>query len=167
MKMRAQRVAFHRHLAQGSRMAPAKSCRLAARKFNEDAAGNTWLPCEAHPKKRCSSAPHRFRSQRRLLDGCSTSWLAWKFCDASIPQYHGKPPVTGACGLGDEEAPRFGKSLFGSSACSGNLRHERSARPRDKAGIKLPDALKNVGIDFEPRERQRCGTQKRRRLFGI
>jgi len=49
----------------------------------------------------------------------------------------------------DEEGARFGKSLFGSSACSGNLDMNEARGLVDKAGIKLPDALKNVGIDFE------------------
>ena len=49
----------------------------------------------------------------------------------------------------DEEGARFGKSLFGSSACSGNLDMNEARGLVDKSGIKLPDALKNVGIDFE------------------
>ena len=49
----------------------------------------------------------------------------------------------------DEEGARFGKSLFGSSACSGNLEMDEARGLVDKDGIKLPDALKNVGVDFE------------------
>jgi N-carbamoyl-L-amino-acid hydrolase len=49
----------------------------------------------------------------------------------------------------DEEGARFGKSLFGSSACSGNLNLEEARVLKDKDGIKLPDALREVGIDFE------------------
>jgi N-carbamoyl-L-amino-acid hydrolase len=39
--------------------------------------------------------------------------------------------------------------LFGSSACSGNLDMNEARGLVDKQGIKLPDALRNVGIDFE------------------
>jgi N-carbamoyl-L-amino-acid hydrolase len=49
----------------------------------------------------------------------------------------------------DEEGARFGKSLFGSSACSGNLDMDEARGLVDKSGIKLPDALTNVGVDFE------------------
>jgi N-carbamoyl-L-amino-acid hydrolase len=49
----------------------------------------------------------------------------------------------------DEEGARFGKSLFGSAACSGNLDMNEARGLKDKDGILLPDALKNVGVDFE------------------
>src|SRR2546429_2985968 len=65
-------------------------------------------------------------------------------------QYNGKPPVTvRVVDWADEEGARFGKSLFGSSACSGNLDMNEARGLVDKQGIKLPDALKEVGIDFE------------------
>jgi hydantoinase/carbamoylase family amidase len=40
-------------------------------------------------------------------------------------------------------------SAKGSSACSGNLDMNEARGLVDKSGIKLPDALKSVGIDFE------------------
>ncbi len=49
----------------------------------------------------------------------------------------------------DEEGARFGKSLFGSSACSGNLDMDEARGLMDKDGITLPDALREQGIDFE------------------
>jgi N-carbamoyl-L-amino-acid hydrolase len=49
----------------------------------------------------------------------------------------------------DEEGARFGKSLFGSSACSGNLDMNEARALKDKNGVTLPDALKQVGVDFE------------------
>ena len=49
----------------------------------------------------------------------------------------------------DEEGARFGKSLFGSSACSGSLNMAEARGLKDRDGITLPDALKNVGIEFE------------------
>jgi N-carbamoyl-L-amino-acid hydrolase len=49
----------------------------------------------------------------------------------------------------DEEGARFGKSLFGSSACSRNLDLEEARTLVDKDGVRLPDALKKVGIDLE------------------
>src|SRR4029079_11473501 len=65
-------------------------------------------------------------------------------------QYHGHPPVTvRLVDWADEEGARFGKSLFGSSACSGNLDMNEARDLKDKDGIALPDALKEVGIDLE------------------
>jgi N-carbamoyl-L-amino-acid hydrolase len=65
-------------------------------------------------------------------------------------QYNGMPPVTvRLVDWADEEGARFGKSLFGSSACSGNLDMNEARGLVDKQGIKLPDALEAVGIDFE------------------
>jgi hydantoinase/carbamoylase family amidase len=65
-------------------------------------------------------------------------------------QYHGKPPVTvRLVDWADEEGARFGKSLFGSSACSGQLDMNEARALKDKQGVSLPDALKGIGVDFE------------------
>jgi hydantoinase/carbamoylase family amidase len=65
-------------------------------------------------------------------------------------QYSGRPPVTvRLVDWADEEGARFGKSLFGSSACSGNLDMNEARGLKDRDGITLPDALKNIGVDFE------------------
>src|SRR5205807_989139 len=44
---------------------------------------------------------------------------------------------------------RFGKSLFGSSACSGKIDMDETRTLKDKDGIRLVDAIKEHGIDFE------------------
>jgi N-carbamoyl-L-amino-acid hydrolase len=49
----------------------------------------------------------------------------------------------------DEEGARFGKSLFGSSACSGNLDMKEARVLKDSEGVPLPEALREHGIDFE------------------
>ena len=60
------------------------------------------------------------------------------------------PPVTvRLVDWADEEGARFGKSLFGSSACAGSLNMEEARRLKDKEGIGLPEALQDVGVDFE------------------
>src|SRR6266478_4992634 len=65
-------------------------------------------------------------------------------------QYNGKPPITvRLVDWADEEGARFGKSLFGSSACSGNLNMDEARVLKDKDGVALPDALKEIGINFE------------------
>jgi N-carbamoyl-L-amino-acid hydrolase len=49
----------------------------------------------------------------------------------------------------DEEGARFGKSLFGSAACSGSLDLDEARGLVDRQGVRLPDALRQVGIDLE------------------
>ena len=67
-----------------------------------------------------------------------------------MAQYDGKPPVTvRLVDWADEEGARFGKSLFGSSACSGHLDMNEARSLTDKEGISLPAALREQGIDFE------------------
>jgi N-carbamoyl-L-amino-acid hydrolase len=84
------------------------------------------------------------------LDGCLNVLAGVEILRRINAQYNGKPPITvRLVDWADEEGARFGKSLFGSSACSGNLDMNEARGLVDKQGIKLPDALKNVGIDFE------------------
>jgi hydantoinase/carbamoylase family amidase len=57
----------------------------------------------------------------------------------------------------DEEGARFGRSLFGSSACSGTLNPDELRGLSDRDGIPLPDALAAWGVDLD-RARE-CGRQ--------
>jgi len=67
-----------------------------------------------------------------------------------VEEYDGEPPVTvRLVDWADEEGARFGKSLFGSSACSGTLEMEEAVGLADAKGIKLVDALREHGIEFE------------------
>jgi N-carbamoyl-L-amino-acid hydrolase len=50
----------------------------------------------------------------------------------------------GSCDWADEEGARFGRSLFGSSACSGTLDLDEARELVDKDGVRLPDALAQV-----------------------
>jgi hydantoinase/carbamoylase family amidase len=49
----------------------------------------------------------------------------------------------------DEEGARFGRSLFGSSACAGTLDPEELRGLRDRDGVALPDALGEHGVDLD------------------
>ncbi len=57
----------------------------------------------------------------------------------------------------DEEGARFGKSLFGSSACSGNLDMDEARGLKDKDGVSLPDCAAAARDRFREREGQRQG----------
>jgi len=63
----------------------------------------------------------------------------------------GKPAVTvRLVNWADEEGARFGRSLFGSSAAGGSMADQDELRARkDAAGIGLPDALGEHGVDLD------------------
>ena len=63
----------------------------------------------------------------------------------------GRPPVTvRLVNWADEEGARFGRSLFGSSAAAGSMADQDELRARkDAAGIALPDALTEHGVDLD------------------
>jgi hydantoinase/carbamoylase family amidase len=63
----------------------------------------------------------------------------------------GNPPVTvRLVNWADEEGARFGRSLFGSSAAAGSMADQDELRTRkDAAGIALPDALGQHGVDLD------------------
>lgn len=119
--------------------------------IHEDAAGNTWFTLRGESEKALLIGGHMDSVPNGgWLDGCLNVLAGIEILRRIDTQYNGKPPVTvRVVDWADEEGARFGKSLFGSSACSGNLDMNEARGLVDKSGIKLPDALKNVGIDFE------------------
>jgi hydantoinase/carbamoylase family amidase len=83
------------------------------------------------------------------LDGCLNVVAGVEILRRINSQYNGKPPITiRLVDWADEEGARFGKSLFGSSACSGNLNLDEARGLKDKNGI-IARCSKNVGVDFE------------------
>jgi N-carbamoyl-L-amino-acid hydrolase len=84
------------------------------------------------------------------LDGCLNVLAGLEVLRRISAQHGGRPPVTvRLVDWADEEGARFGKSLFGSSACAGTLDMAEARGLRDREGVSLPDALAKVGIDFE------------------
>ena len=63
----------------------------------------------------------------------------------------GLPPVTvRLVDWADEEGARFGRSLFGSSACGGSMRDQEHLKALvDRDGIGLPEALAQHGVDVD------------------
>jgi N-carbamoyl-L-amino-acid hydrolase len=119
--------------------------------IHEDAAGNTWFTLRGESEKALLIGGHIDSVPNGgWLDGCLNVVAGIEILRRINAQYNGKPPVTvRLVDWADEEGARFGKSLFGSSACSGNLDMDEARDLVDKSGISLPYALKNVGIDFE------------------
>lgn len=122
-----------------------------------DEAGNKW-------------ATLRGRSERAILIGGHTDsvpnggWL-----DGSLGVLaglevlrriaaDGEPAVTvKLVDWADEEGARFGRSLFGSSACSGHLDPDAVRGLRDRDGVPWPEALAAHGVDLDraPQARSR------------
>jgi N-carbamoyl-L-amino-acid hydrolase len=119
--------------------------------MHNDAAGNFWATLRGTSDRELLMGGHIDSVPNGgWLDGCLNTLAGVEVMRRICAQYEGRPPVTvRVVDWADEEGARFGKSLFGSSACSGNLDMDEARGLVDKDGIKLPDALKAVGIDFE------------------
>jgi len=116
-----------------------------------DAAGNFWatLPGE-RPEALLIGGHIDSVPDGGWLDGCLNVVAGIEVLRRIHARSGGRPPVTvRIVDWADEEGARFGKSLFGSSACSGSLDMDEARRLVDKDGVRLPDALAAVGVDFE------------------
>jgi hydantoinase/carbamoylase family amidase len=115
-----------------------------------DAAGNLWTTLRGQSDRALIIGGHMDSVPNGgWLDGCLNVLAGVEVLRRIHAQYGGKPPVTiRVVDWADEEGARFGKSLFGSSACSGTLNMDEARGLKDRDGISLPDALKNVGIEF-------------------
>lgn len=84
------------------------------------------------------------------LDGSLNTLAGLAVLRRISKEFNGRPPVTiRLVDWADEEGTRFGKSLFGSSACAGILNLDEVRHLIDRDGVSLPDALGAVGLDFE------------------
>jgi N-carbamoyl-L-amino-acid hydrolase len=84
------------------------------------------------------------------LDGCLNVVAGLEVLRRIHAETAGRPPVTvRLVDWADEEGARFGKSLFGSSAFSGNLDLAEARRLRDRDGMELCDALAECGIRLD------------------
>jgi hydantoinase/carbamoylase family amidase len=146
----AQRVAFTPTWLKAREWLRQKVAGLPL-EIHNDVAGNTWFTLRGQSEQALLIGGHMDSVPNGgWLDGCLNVMAGVEILRRINAQYNGRPPVTvRLVDWADEEGARFGKSLFGSSACSGNLDMAEARGLVDKQGIKLPDALKNVGIDFE------------------
>ena len=146
----AQRIAFTKTWLAARAWLREKVAGLPL-EIHNDAAGNTWFTL-AGTSKQCLILGGHMDSVPNggWLDGSLNVMAGVEILRRIHAQYNGKPPVTvRLVDWADEEGARFGKSLFGSSACSGNLNLAEARNLKDKDGILLPDALREVGIDLE------------------
>ena len=146
----AQRVAFTPLWTTAREWLRSKLAGLPV-EIHTDQAGNLWTTLHGESERALLIGGHLDSVPNGgWLDGCLNVMAGVEILRRICAQYDGKPPVTvRLVDWADEEGARFGKSLFGSSACSGNLDLEEARRLRDKDGVRLPDALHEYGIDLE------------------
>ncbi len=146
----AQRVAFTPTWAK-ARAWLRKKLEALPVEIHNDSAGNLWTTLPGKSDKALLIGGHIDSVPNGgWLDGCLNTLAAVEILRRINSQYDSKPPVTvRLVDWADEEGARFGKSLFGSSACSGNLDMDEARGLKDKNGVRLVDAIKEHGIDFE------------------
>src|SRR5438477_7831270 len=146
----AQRVAFTPMWAKARKWLRSKVEETGA-EVHSDAAGNLWATLPGKSDKALLIGGHIDSVPNGgWLDGCLNTLAGVEILRRIQSEYGGKPPVTvRLVDWADEEGARFGKSLFGSSACSGKIDMDETRSLRDKDGVRLADAIQEYGIDFE------------------
>jgi N-carbamoyl-L-amino-acid hydrolase len=146
----AQRIAFTEKWAQARAWLRGK-LEAFGPEIHTDEAGNLWATLRGESEKALLIGGHIDSVPNGgWLDGCLDTLAGVEILRRISAQYNGRPPVTvRLVDWADEEGARFGKSLFGSSACSGHLDMNEARTLKDKEGITLPAALEQNGIDFE------------------
>ena len=123
----AQRVAFTPTWAK-ARAWLRRKLEEFVREIHTDEAGNLWATLRGESEKALLIGGHIDSVPNGgWLDGCLDTLAGVEILRRINAQYNGKPPVTvRLVDWADEEGARFGKSLFGSSACSGHLDMEEA-----------------------------------------
>ncbi len=118
----AQRVAFTNTWLE-ARAWLRKKLEALPVEIHNDAAGNTWTTLRGESERALLIGGHMDSVPNGgWLDGSLNVFAGVEILRRIDAQYHGRPPVTvRLVDWADEEGARFGKSLFGSSACSGTL----------------------------------------------
>lgn len=144
----AQRVAFTEKWEQARSFMCHKFKSLPVR-VETDEAGNQWATLKGKSDREVLIGGHIDSVPNGgWLDGCLNVLAGLEVLRRIASE--GTPPVTvRLVDWADEEGARFGRSLFGSSACSGTMNPDDLRQLKDRDGISLIDALARVEIDFE------------------
>jgi N-carbamoyl-L-amino-acid hydrolase len=114
-----------------------------------DAAGNNWVSLRGRSETSLLVGSHLDSVPNGgWLDGC-----LGVLAGLEVLRRHaraGPPPVTlRLVDWADEEGARFGRSLLGSSAAAGTLAPDQVRPLTDKDGNRLPDVLRENGVDLD------------------
>jgi N-carbamoyl-L-amino-acid hydrolase len=115
-----------------------------------DEAGNQWFTLRGASDRALLIGGHLDSVPNGgWLDGCLNVLAGAEVLRRIAAE--GEPPVTvRLVSWADEEGARFGRSLFGSSAAAGSMRDQDELRTlTDQAGIALPDALREHGVELD------------------
>jgi hydantoinase/carbamoylase family amidase len=117
--------------------------------YETDEAGNVWVTLRGESDKEVLMGGHIDSVPNGgWLDGCLNVIGALEVLRRIASE--GKPPVTiRLVDWADEEGARFGRSLFGSSACSNTMNPDDVRNLVDKDGIKLTDAIAKFGVNLD------------------
>ncbi len=144
----AQRVAFTETWAKARAWMREKLNQLPV-EVETDEAGNVWATLRGQSEKAMLIGGHIDSVPNGgWLDGCLNLVAGLEVLRRIAGE--GTPPVTvRLVDWADEEGARFGRSLFGSSACSGTMNPDDLRNLTDKEGIRLVDALAKYGINLD------------------
>lgn len=144
----AQRVAWTETWARGRAWLRSKLDELPVEVHN-DAAGNTWATLRGASEKALLIGGHMDSVPNGgWLDGCLNVLAGLEVLRRIAAE--GTPPVTvRLVDWADEEGARFGRSLFGSSACSGYFNPDDLRVLKDRDRVTLPDAVRAFGVDLD------------------
>lgn len=147
----AQRIAFTPVWVATRAWLRKKLGTIPGLEVHTDAAGNLWATLRGTRESALLIGGHMDSVPNGgWLDGCLNVLAGVEILRRVHAQYKGKPPITvRLVDWADEEGARFGKSLFGSSACAGSLNMDEARVLVDKQGVRLPDALAAVGVEFQ------------------
>src|SRR4051794_41669465 len=115
-----------------------------------DEAGNQWFTLRGDSERALLIGGHMDSVPNGgWLDGCLNVMAGVEVLRRIAAD--GTPPLTvRLVSWADEEGARFGRSLFGSSAAAGSMRDQEELRAlTDGAGISLPDALREHGVELD------------------
>jgi beta-ureidopropionase / N-carbamoyl-L-amino-acid hydrolase len=115
-----------------------------------DEAGNQWFTLRGSSERALLIGGHIDSVPNGgWLDGCLNVMAGVEVLRRIAEE--GEPPVTvRLVEWADEEGARFGRSLFGSSACSGTMDDQEEIRNRtDADGIRWEEALREHGVELD------------------
>jgi len=144
----SQRVAFTDTWVKAREFMRLKLAELPVH-VSADEAGNQWATLRGRSERSILIGGHIDSVPNGgWLDGCLNVLAGLEVLRHIASQ--GTPPITvRLVDWADEEGARFGRSLFGSSACSGTLNPDDVRNLADQQGNKLPDVLRQHGIDLD------------------